>query len=548
MNVSSWIVPISMILSLIPAGFIGQKFIRRYRDFSAVWLGTALIFLGIWVSTQGISQIVSMNIQRPLLYIARTLGAIIAICILFFTLEYSTGKVITKKLFGLFTVPAALIHSTMLINPELFMTIIIDETRIAYEFGVFGKAHILFVSLLYIVSVTFLFREFLVTEGKLNKQARLLLVGLLAGVVFSFIPLMADFTRLPISPMVIGLIISSGVFSYGLNKYDLYTTTPIQVSTLMDNLDTGIIVLNNSNEVIRINDVAESFTTTGQSIGRKLDDVSSHTGITDFIHSDADTDRMTIGDEHYKIIAQDLDYGRSVSGTVLLIQNTTTVESQKQQLDLLRQIFSRLLRHNIRNKLTIINGMVESLRETTDSLETEEKLDTMDSASKSLLQSSNKAHLLSNATTEDIYSQEIHSVVGQGINNTRQAVDNTNVSINTELQDPTTSVKIAPSSHYIISNILENSIDHVEPPVEISIIGYSNPDDGSYNLRVEDNGDGIPQEEIEVINSNKESSLEHGTGVGLWIIKLLTNHIGGSVTFISSDSGTDIEVSFKKSD
>lgn len=438
----------------------------------------------------------------------------------------------------------------MLIDPQLFMSVIIGETGIIYNFGVFGKAHILFVSLLYIVSVTLLFRESLVTEGKLNKQAQLLLVGLLVGIVFSFIPLIFNFNQLPISPMVIGLIVSSGVFSYGLNKYDLYTTTPIQVPTLMENLDTGIIVLNNSNEIIRINEVANSLTEADKNVvGEELSNVVPHDRIIQFVTEDEpDMTRVTINEEHYKLISQSLDYGRGVSGTVILIQNTTTVESQKQQLDLLRQIFSRLLRHNIRNKLTVINGLIESLHESAEKETTKEQLGTMKDASDSLLQSSNKAHLLSNATTENVHPQEIHNVVGQGINNTRQSLDETEVSINTDLQDPKTTVNVGPSSHYIISNILENSIDHVDPPIEISIIGYTSPDDMMYHLRVEDNGSGIPQEEIDVINSNKESSLKHGTGIGLWIIKLLTNHIGGSVSFVTSNSGTDIEVSFKKSD
>jgi len=542
-----------MILSIFPAGYIGYTFIQKYRDFSALWLGTALLFLGVWVSTQGVGQLLhNVELQQVFLYSARTLGAIIAICILFFTIEYSTGQVITKRLFAFFTLPAAIIHSSIVLDPTRFMSVVIEGRSIVYNFGIFGKAHILFVTVLYSISLSFLFREFIVTEGKLHKQARILFGGLIVAVLFSFVPLLNILPPLPISPMVVGLIISSGIFSYGLKKYDLYTTTPIQVTTLMNNLETGIIVLNNSNEVIRINDSALVFTDTDDIVGQSIETVSQNETLVEFVFNSEDmavlTNEDTTQTRYYKLSSQSLDYGRGVSGQVLLIQDTTTVESQKQQLDLLRQIFSRLLRHNIRNKLTVINGFIESLQKETTTQKQKNNLQTMKSASDSLLQSSNKAHLLSNATTEDIYSQEVHTVVGQGISSIKNKIDDPSVQITTDLQEPTTEINISPSSHYIISNIIENSIEHVESPVNISILGNNSSDQKYYHVRVEDNGYGIPQEEIDVVNSKQESSLEHGTGIGLWVIKLLVNHIGGTVSFVSSNSGTSIKISFRKTE
>jgi signal transduction histidine kinase len=423
------------------------------------------------------------------------------------------------------------------------MTLTTTGGTISYNFNILGRAHLVFVTVLYLSSLAFLFREFLVTTDKLHKQARILFGGILSGVFFSFLPLLTDSLDFVIDPMVLGLLVSVGMFSYGLNKYDLSTTNPVQLSTIIDDLDTGILILNNNNEIIRANKSVLSFTSTQDILGKSIDLVFENSEFTDFIKDEKLESHITLTNpekKQYKLLQQPIDYGRNASGKLILLRDITTVESQRQQLELLRQIFSRLLRHNIRNKLTIINGAMENLEKQLNG-SADKQIGYIKRSTDSLLQSSNKAHLLSQATTERTVNQDVIDFISQGIN----AVQNSSeVSITTNLEDPKTSIKSAPSAHNIIKNILENSLKHNTKPVNIYISGR-NTSENTYTVIINDNGSGLPQEEIDVVESNKESSLQHGTGVGLWVIKLLTEHIDGSVTFDSSESGTTVTLELR---
>jgi signal transduction histidine kinase len=59
---------------------------------------------------------------------------------------------------------------------------------------------------------------------------------------------------------------------------------------------------------------------------------------------------------------------------------------------------------------------------------------------------------------------------------------------------------------------------------------------------VEDEGPGIPDHEREVIESGTETTLEHGSGLGLWVAKWGAMRLGGEVRFRDVGRGTAVEI------
>jgi signal transduction histidine kinase len=94
----------------------------------------------------------------------------------------------------------------------------------------------------------------------------------------------------------------------------------------------------------------------------------------------------------------------------------------------------------------------------------------------------------------------------------------------------------------MITEALRNAVRHAEdrsPRITVSEQGMGKNDE--IILSIEDDGSGIPQREVRVIQSGNEDSLNHGSGLGLWLLQWGATQLGGSVTFAQSESdGTDV--------
>ncbi|TQQ81365.1 ATP-binding protein [Halonotius terrestris] len=89
----------------------------------------------------------------------------------------------------------------------------------------------------------------------------------------------------------------------------------------------------------------------------------------------------------------------------------------------------------------------------------------------------------------------------------------------------------------IIEELLSNAIRH-SGCSEITV-SYE-PE--ATTLVVTDDGSGIPSHEITVLDNAEETALEHGSGLGLWLIKWGTDSFGGRATFDTDDTGTRVRI------
>ncbi len=98
---------------------------------------------------------------------------------------------------------------------------------------------------------------------------------------------------------------------------------------------------------------------------------------------------------------------------------------------------------------------------------------------------------------------------------------------------------------YLLLHILiENSLDALKGKgkieIEVNPVSYSNiPDDHFIEIRISDNGPGIPPEHQEKIFEPHFSSKKEGTGLGLAFAKHIVQQHGGKIEFFSvPSSGT----------
>jgi signal transduction histidine kinase len=82
-----------------------------------------------------------------------------------------------------------------------------------------------------------------------------------------------------------------------------------------------------------------------------------------------------------------------------------------------------------------------------------------------------------------------------------------------------------------IDEVVQNAVSHhPDERTEIRLRLSVHWGDDTGLLVIEDNGAGIDPHEIETLEAKAESALQHGSGVGLWMVSLILRESGGTLT------------------
>lgn len=206
---------------------------------------------------------------------------------------------------------------------------------------------------------------------------------------------------------------------------------------------------------------------------------------------------------------------------------------REQKLDVL----SRVLRHNVRNKINLIVGHASVIKNA-DEEQYQNAATKIESAADDLMDLSEKARTAqtevgfnpSEKQQTDLVALLQHVAV-------QFRRDYPNTKITTDL--PEELVADAAKSYQIaVSELVENAIEHCEdenPTVRIRLW----KEDGDIRTAVEDKCPPIPESERQAINSGKETPLVHSLGMGLWLANWVAETLGGELHFKRSedDSG-----------
>lgn len=206
-------------------------------------------------------------------------------------------------------------------------------------------------------------------------------------------------------------------------------------------------------------------------------------------------------------------------------------------------VLNRILRHDLRNKVNVIMGKAEILR---NRLPDEEASGVSDIVEKTeeLVRISDRVLMLEKSQ-EETYPVDIVEIMEKQLE--EFASKNQEVSIKTDLSDELW-VKGSLLLNLIFELLLENTVEHTDltkDEVEISVEATKEAH-GYAAVRIRDNGPGIPEKVLRVLESDEESSLHHNEGVSLWIVKWILNVMGGELDFErNKPRGTEAIVKLK---
>jgi len=224
------------------------------------------------------------------------------------------------------------------------------------------------------------------------------------------------------------------------------------------------------------------------------------------------------------------------SRQLLIFRDITDVKDREQDLDFLLQILGRVLRHNLRNYLTVIGAQAGAIAEQSND-ERAEMARLIREKSNDLMGTSEKTRLIQKAIESDVRaSYDLQQVVRSCIADVREETETADPPIATDI--PPIDVQAVPPFPKALRDTIENAVIYGgESRVEVTATHQN----GWATLMIADNGPGVPDHELEALERRGETDLNHGSGAGLWLIYTTIQESRGDITF-DTDDGTTVRI------
>lgn len=228
-------------------------------------------------------------------------------------------------------------------------------------------------------------------------------------------------------------------------------------------------------------------------------------------------------------------------GSVGSLRDIRERKQREQDLELLKDILTRVFRHNVRNDLMVVQNHAR-LIERSDDGDSSEHVSKILDASERLLEHSEKARLIEQVIhTDELVETDLTHTVDRVVHSL--TTEYPDAKIATDLTADATVMahpEIAKGIKELIENAIQHTPDGAIPEVSIRIDQQS----AVTTVYIEDAAGGLADHEIEVLREESESDLKHGSGVGLWLVRWLVEYSDAELLLQRTSDGTQIGVQF----
>lgn len=207
------------------------------------------------------------------------------------------------------------------------------------------------------------------------------------------------------------------------------------------------------------------------------------------------------------------------------------VTDQKQRQERLK-VLSRVLRHDLRNKLTVVKGCASTFTDPPVDEKCERMVDRIIDSADELIEMSDEIRKVEDliAGDADRQTMDMTGLAGDALETVEAEYHDCEFTLTSEGE---TWVAATEALELAVKEAIENAAEHNDAPEPSVSVTVTESLDGRYVVtRVADNGPGISPEEYEVLMGDRErSQITHTSGLGLWIINWIVTKAGGSLHF-----------------
>lgn len=225
--------------------------------------------------------------------------------------------------------------------------------------------------------------------------------------------------------------------------------------------------------------------------------------------------------------------------------NTDITDSQERVQQL--QVLDRVLRHNLRNDMSVIVGHAERIAETARDPIAESAEEILQKSSQ-LLETARKQQTISKLLSTESQPGRVDLVplVEEITGAVREDHPDATISLDLPAKAP---VSVIDSFDAAIEEMIRNAIEHNDreaPEVEVDVA----VDSEAVRLQVADNGPGIPEMDRRVVTGDQRiGPLQHASGLGLWLVSWVVRRSGGSIAFEENSlRGTVLTIEIRRND
>lgn len=221
----------------------------------------------------------------------------------------------------------------------------------------------------------------------------------------------------------------------------------------------------------------------------------------------------------------------TIVGFVAIQSDMTGQNLREQRISVL----SRILRHNLRNAVSVIAGHAHLLLAELENTKYQTYANKIDDQAQTLENLSEAAQSVTKAldnTRPPVHPESVDAVIDQAIDSVSDEYPNVDIDNQT-----TDSILIDGSIRPALEELLENALKHNDQPCPVVKISVrTDQSDEQVSIAVADDGPGIPDIDRQTISRDApEEPLQHSSGMGLWLIKWVTTALGGTVDITDND-------------
>ncbi len=454
-----------------------------------------------------------------------------------FAYEFAYKQPLSNRAAVLFFLPAIVFFALSWINPG-------DIVYTAeYTVGTDGVLQvgfpqgILFVGivqgygyLMTIASTALFFAEAIHSDGKHRRRAvtlAIFFIGVLVATtltIVDYLPPYYDGTAL--------LYGFAGIyFAHSVNRHGFLEFSPVARNQAFNAINEAVFILNAEDEIIDGNSTAaETFDVNLDSRERIEDVLPTRSSTGEIEGTFSRTERGEL--KYYTTQTQPFAYGRGLAGKLIVVGEITELKQREKELERIKDVLIRFFRHDIRTSMQIILGQSESLQKDLPDGGDDNLTDIVDT-SEDIVNKAHKIRLIDSVIGED------RNVIASLPEMVEDGITKAEIPSDTVLEVSIHDVDVQCHSKFAfaVQELIENAVEHRGQPDQATVVLRSEIEEHAVTLFVEDDGQGIPETELEVLREEGETQMSHLSGIGLWIVKYLTEKAGGVFECRNQHSG-----------